>query len=150
MSNTDMHPLLVPRIRVKADYPNSPFKVGDILHEEKNVFAFSVYAPAHLLSRVNGENVYLKLKISKGDIERYPHLFELLPWWAERSVEEMPEYLKDNTIGTIVIKVDRYVKISEEWWFISEANASIGHVSSLRIFIPATKDEYDNYIKSKQ
>ncbi len=24
----------------------------------------------------------------------YPHLFEKLPWYAERSVEEMPEYVK--------------------------------------------------------
>jgi len=66
-------------------------------------------------------------------------------WWNFIKPEDMPEYVKDNVAGRIVIKVHKWVE--NEDCFISDANKDIGHKSRINIFVPATKEEYEAYIK---
>jgi len=66
--------LLKPRYKVIADYPNCPFKVGNIYDED--CFEPEVWK-SNLLSR-------------------YPHIFRLLQWWEDRLPEDLPLYVKDN------------------------------------------------------
>jgi len=60
--------LLMPRYKVIADYPSSPYYVGEIKDRL-------------------GDNV-------AAHFAKYPHLFRKLNWWEERKVEDMPEYVK--------------------------------------------------------
>ena len=41
-----------------------------------------------------------------GLVEKFPHLFKPLPWWYGRTVEEMPQYVKDE--NGEVWKVTKY------------------------------------------
>src|SRR5688572_28451222 len=52
--------------------------------------------------------------------DQYPHLFEPLPWWKDRKVEEMPEYVRSirqeyNFYG---LRVGTVVKV-KEWVLLS-------------------------------
>lgn len=82
--------LLTPRYEVIADYPNSPWEVGDIL-THKLGFTY----------RLNHSEIVRNLP----DIDKYPHLFAPMPWWQGRSVEEMPRYV-ENKSGYILPVVE--------------------------------------------
>lgn len=72
--------LLEPRRIVALDYPNSPFKIGEILEfdEKQNMF----YSP------FEGDKIFYNVSV-----EKYPHIFRPLNWWENRKVEEMPKKL---------------------------------------------------------
>jgi len=66
--------LLNPRFEIIADFPGSPFKVGEIWDATASI--------------VNADD--------------YPHLFRKLNWWENRKEEDMPKKLickaiKDDT-----------------------------------------------------
>jgi len=58
--------LLRPRFEVIADYPESPYPVGEIIER-------------------TGKTTFF---------EKYPAIFKPLPWWSHRKIEDMPEYVK--------------------------------------------------------
>ena len=96
--------LLKPRYKVKADYPGSPFKIGQIL--VLNEFSSDQYwhkhtpeEPIHLDQDEDGET-------------KYPAIFLPIAWHHERSIEDMPEYLLFiDESGTVefVLKVEKYI-----------------------------------------
>ncbi len=67
--------LLIPRVIVTADYPNSPFKIGDILTWDGIIWS------------MNEPQKFVGYLIP----EHNPHLFKPLNWWEKRTVEEMPK-----------------------------------------------------------
>lgn len=87
MDNT--HPLLAPRYKVIADYPRSFYTLGEVIECD---------APDHQLAQ-------------------WPAIFKPLQWWEERTLEEMPMYLKQ--IGRINSEdkpiPDRVIKVSKHW-----------------------------------
>lgn len=90
--------LLKPRRIVELDYPNSPFKIGDILEfdEKQNMF----YSP------FESDKIFYNV-----DVEKYPHIFRPLKWWEHRKVEDMPKRVISTfpeTKGTIksITKMD--------------------------------------------
>lgn len=104
--------LLKPRYKVIGDFPHSSMPVGMVFCKE----------------------------YSDGDFwDKYPHLFRKLEWWEERTVEEMPEYIKIVDTGEVV-KVDTYrLGIG----FIAN-NLTIKKVLSTNT-LPATEQEYLTY-----
>ena len=67
--------LLKPRFKVIADYPESKFKVGEIIQLTWNDPFPDKYG--------GYETFYNK----------YPHLFKKLEWWEDRKESEMPQYV---------------------------------------------------------
>lgn len=138
------HSLLHPRYIVEAQgkklgelpYPNSPYTVGQIIDFSE--------VPEFKSGNVIGAD------LPQSFYDDFPNIFRKLNWWEYRSLDEMPRYLKDVVLGKVVIKVDRYKAINNEWYFISEANKDIEHTQSLNKLTPAAEDEYINYLKSKQ
>jgi hypothetical protein len=65
--------LMKTRFEVIADYPSSPFKVGDIITYDGIVYGM-------------GE----PQKFTR-DPEKYPHLFRKMNWWEKRTSEQMPK-----------------------------------------------------------
>lgn len=142
-----MKNLLTPRCEVIADYFYSPYKVGDIIEpNEKGL--------VHLTTTVqydsfDGQNHDVVNYFPFETVAKYPKLFRSLHWWQLRPVEEMPEYLKDYIQGKIVVKVHKYLTGDLSDGFISDTNKDSGHVSPLHIFVPATEEEYETFIKNK-
>lgn len=69
----------------------------------------------------------------------YPHLFRRLEWWEERDASDMPEYVKQKN-NDFFTKVDKYFydcfrSGDDKYW--------------IRYYLPATEEEYLQYIKSK-
>lgn len=77
--------LMQDRVQVIAGYPNSPFKVGDILWQIPDTDNWYGYY---------GCNV-LQTALIRGEIvDQYPHIFKKLDWWEERDINDMPKYVK--------------------------------------------------------
>jgi len=84
--------LLKPRFEVIAEYPNTPFSIGDVI-----TFDGIVY----------GCNQPQKFERHPQD---YPHLFRKLNWWEHRKIEDMPKKLHCRAI-----KGDTEILYIEEW-----------------------------------
>jgi len=135
--------LLTPRVEVIADYPNSPFKIGQIL----NVDAGQL--------KENGESyMYVQTEHdSSVAVSEYPHLFRMLPWYEKRDIEDMPEYVKTGLINQRFSKVQwkpMYNGDNIESWKISEDGTFWKNIWSIPTIQPATQEEYEAYIKTKQ
>lgn len=133
------HKLLEPRYKVLADYPGSPFKVGEILKLNDSIHP----TYAHF---TNGEK-----GIMVDEIDNYPHLFRLLKWWEERDVKDMPEYVSGLNLHS------RFMVLKVEWRHttylqIRNVEYSEWHAFSLykNILTPATQQEYEAYQSSKK
>ena len=124
--------LTQPRYLVIADYPNSPFNVGNILtqHTQFNKDAYFV----------NG-NLY-----NDRHPEDYPHLFRLLHWWEFRDEKEMPEYVKG--FGNQIYKVHKWKKLKKNV-LATVLEDTIEYQFTAFVCEPATESEYNEYIKNK-
>lgn len=131
--------LLKPRRKVIADYPGSPFKIGDILYWH-NTGQTGTGGNDGFYSLSSHYEISVTL-YPAGQIENYPHLFKPLQWWEEREASEWPEYVKEES-GKIhkVIRMDgnRMVLGNDEEWSV---------VSNVMCFFePATLAEYTDYL----
>jgi len=127
-----MKDLTQPRYLVIADYPNSPFNVGNILtqHTQFNKDAYWV-----------NDNLY-----TDRHPEDYPHIFRLLHWWEFRDEKDMPEYVKG--FGNQILKVQKWVLRKNN--FIAFAlEDTIEYQFNASSCVPATLNEYNEYIKNK-
>jgi len=80
--NLTKEQLLAPRIIVMADYPFSPYTVGEIV-------ALTNY---FVLAKLLGCSYTLP---SNEDLCRlYPKVFRLLEWWEYREISDLPTYVK--------------------------------------------------------
>lgn len=64
-----------PRFEIIADYPDSNFKIGEIIEFDGIIHGTS--EPQKFVRNP----------------EKFPHLFRKLNWWENRKVEEMPKRL---------------------------------------------------------
>ena len=118
--------LLQPRFEVIADYPDSRYKVGEILDRDWGW---------------NGDDV----DGFNNKISDYPHLFRKLQWWEKRKVEDMPMYVKviayENNIKSRevkpVVKVELH-NIVDGFHF----KDTEGRYCNYDICIPSTEEEY--------
>lgn len=130
--------LLKPRWKVIAGYPNGSLSIGDILY--KHIFPET----GNYCYVTNPDILLLGNSMRPGEVENYPHLFKSLAWWEERSIEEMPEYIKDS--GGEVIKVVEWSHNGiGQMWFIEDS----GHGTYAEDFEPATEDQYLTFQKQQ-
>jgi hypothetical protein len=128
--------LTQPRYLVIADYPNSPFNVGNILTQ---------YTQFNKTTYWVNDNLY-----TDRHPEDYPHLFRLLHWWEYRNEKEMPEYVRFESL--LGIEKPSYEHIVA--WDMNNENGFIAINKDVRKFhhnaiTPATLNEYNEYIKTK-
>lgn len=126
--------LLKPRWKVISDYPNQGYaKIGDILNEDD-----------FLIHDENTGEV-----IGKYNPEKYPAIFKKIEWWEERTPEEMPKYLRFSEYWVCKVKTHfqtEYTIYQAETAFIC---ADTGYVYPYRLVIPATEEEYLQYISEQ-
>ncbi len=136
--------LMKPRYKVIADYPKSPYEIGEILYwhntgkawDNINEGFYSLYQEWRPVSTIK---VFLP-----GLIESFPHLFRKLEWWEERTKEEMPEYIYKKVNfgnGKVFYKTSEVLLLDDAYmkWKFGGGYSRID-------FFPATLSDYNNYL----
>ncbi len=131
--------LMRPRYKVVALWPKCKLSIGDILHE------FITLGGA-----VHYRKWGKKSHLLKSEILAHPHLFAPLPWYAERSLSDMPEYVKETKSGSHG-KVTWRGEGSWEYWMCIDQHETGYPMSEWHDRLtPATESEYLTYINSKK
>jgi hypothetical protein len=143
--------LLIPRVLCiggkdgMINYPDSEFVTGEIL-----VFGKSLTRLGNEVKNDNGcfwkqdQSAY----VSKRYTEAFPHLFKTIPWWYGRTVDEMPEYVKNSDIFSMSNgKVYKVIKHEENFVYLEARNNPRFHIEN---FEPAEESEYQEYQKQKE
>ncbi len=106
--------LLLPRWKVIANFPESPYKIGYII-----IYGYF---------RLNNSEYFRR------DLMMYPALFKKLDWWEDRKVEDMPTHIKSIKSGQTFEVIDYSLDYNEvEYW----GSTGEEQVSQLTNFIPA-------------
>lgn len=118
--------LLSPRYKITADYPQNNFTVGYIINYPTNSMCLH--------------------------FDKYPHLFQKLPWYAERKIEDMPEYIKCIT----ECRIPENTILKANWETYDSYPSIVAHRGlrpdfwiEAKHFIPSTQTEYDQFLKNK-
>ena len=121
-------------------YPNSPVKVGDVLELSDT-------------TTINGKTVYYKkyppIHLEVDMLNDFPHIFRPMHWSEDRTLDEMPKYLRRIRSGNEVVKVHEYRLIRGKRWVVPEWAKKVGYDSIVTDYLPATEAEYLEYLKSK-
>lgn len=143
--------LLRPRYKVIADYPESRFTVGDILHR----YDFKTSANGTYTYVTNLDSPLQGSNIKKEYAETLPHLFKKLEWWEERKPEDLPKHVRyDNKVSRIVdIEYDDNNRMYQIEWD-GQGLFHLDNQYQLKGFSfwevePATAEEYTQYITTK-
>jgi hypothetical protein len=148
--------LMKPRWKVIADYPNSPYKVGDLvqLTDLGTTFLCTTtkeWDNANL--DIVDNNRYFHIEY----LEKWNHLFQKLEWWMHRQESEMPEYVKCECTDFIKFKKGQIVRVEKHqsntyfqwvaWLFISADKQGVDPMMNCvhyKNFSPSTETEYLN------
>ncbi len=85
---TNVQGLFATRYKIKNDYPHNPYKIGDIM-VEYTIGGWKVTVTySGSFNDQEQVNTY-----PSNYLDQRPHLFEKLPWHADRDVSEMPMYV---------------------------------------------------------
>lgn len=131
--------LLKPRYIVIADYPEIErhnIKIGDVITTE----ATAMYA----------DKIQDGTPVVAIDHEIFPAIFKKLEWWEEREEEDMPDYVKMSRTNE-VFHVDgrniRHEFSAMRGYFGLKYQTGGGTYigDGEPRFLPATKEEYENY-----
>ena len=124
------------RVKMIADMPNNPFKVGKIITD---------------LGQIEGYNM-----------REYPHLFKFLEWWEDRTEEELltVKYLKakgklyEGEVHEVLRYTAKYFGyhsgVRDAFIGDLDTHSGMGSLRELSYFVPATKEEYLSARKSNE
>jgi hypothetical protein len=141
--------LLAPRYKIIAPYPGmeaEPFHLEQIITLTKNEINEWIHIP---IRHIPGS--YMR----EGFFESFPHLFKQLHWAEDRKIEDMPEYLHyvetDANVAVIFKATPGSFRKFMAYGFTTDHEGFVTGFDNIRIdlFVPATKEEYDEYIKRK-
>lgn len=128
--------LLRPRYKVSDKWPGmhtEPFHVGQIItlqpHKEEDADGF-IYIPDKHMPRSFMWQSFFDL---------YKNLFQPLPWWSEREISDMPEYVKhvNGSVHKVIAHGDNGARLEGSYWAV------------YKNLTPATLAEYEQYLQQK-
>lgn len=126
--------LLKPRYKVIADYPKSVYEVGTIINA----------------GTTSEDCIYCDREGPR--MRHYPHLFQPLPWWSDREISDMPEYVKwdyNPKVDNVNVKglVEKVVK-----WVHGGVGVIVGGSMTISTchWLPATLADYEAYNQQKE
>jgi len=135
--------LLKPRYKVIADYPESCFKIEEIL-QPTNTNGVDDYYYYPREYRCN------EISIS---LNRYPNIFKKLEWWEDRSIEvlrsvkfvKVIEYQGYWRVGDIVPSKFVYQEDKPFGYNLGQWN---DHFHPVYKILPSTQQEYETFKKN--
>lgn len=140
--------LLKPRYKVMSDWPGrKDFVVGEVVTLDKD---FTPEYKKYEIEDCQGKRVYIT-----SFFEMFPLQFKPLPWYAEREVSEMPEYVK--SVEGIVYRTG-WIQgvITENGQQPMKMKLGNGKVdwqvipNIMSFYEPATHEQYIQYTQTKQ
>lgn len=142
MRKENIEELLKPRYKVIADYPGCKFNIGDIVTFVRSVNKYELWVSQ------DGQ------LITFNSFSKYPHLFNKLEWWEERSLEQLNavEYVK-------IIRYEHYWQVGDivpVERFVYEKGRPMGYDLKYNkhhpvySIMPATITEYEAYINQQK
>ncbi len=146
---TAKHPLLFKRYLIKSKYPNSPFRVGDILTETAHYTPAGKLYPMYHCKR-DGKST--KNDLSPKELKDAPLIFEPMDWWANRTKRQMPGYIKSTSVKEFVVKVAAHFVGRRENCFDAKFSGNklgVNVFAYSEFFVPATQAEYDKAVKKR-
>jgi hypothetical protein len=121
--------LLIPRVKVIAPMPFMQDKVGDILYHGSE-----------------GDNHFYGIKrgyisfFTLDEFKQWPNIFEILEWWKDRDVKDMPLFLKKDKNEILKVKSYRAEgRVVTFQWLQNDFFTSD--------FLPATEEDFLNQNK---
>lgn len=130
--------LLMQRYKVIAPYPQSSLSVGDIISFELQHVEIAQY------SALNGTPI--KWAVMEKEVQKYPHLFQPLPWYAEREPGDLPKYIKSKD-GKHIREL---IEITPDGFKVKIEECKKGYrICYNDRWEPATIDEYNEWKQSK-
>ena len=123
--------LMMPRIKVIAPMPLMTNKVGSFLYYLEGSFG---------IKTIMNDQHYYPLEYFK----IWPHIFKICDWWEERTIDEMPEYVKDIRTGHFYKVLQPYH--NSRIWHSDFEMEMIYLQRYASNYLPATKEEYDQFI----
>lgn len=135
---------------VEADYPNSPFMVGEILTLSEKTLDGSQMV--HIEYTDSGRDFWYE-----SDFNQYPHIFRRMHWSEGRKLEEMPRWVKVNYVASIWLEFNSIVgdiincqfRIGD-YGIEMQTETKLFNRRQLHSFTPATEAEYLEYLKTKE
>jgi hypothetical protein len=130
--------LLIPRYKCIAPIPFQPFpdmyNVDDIFTDNGKTAVLNQH----------GDPVCVV------EWEKYPHLFQPLPWWSDRKVEEMPEFVRCIKTPDQIIQPGEVLKVN--WHRTGEGKVENGQwvFCYTNCYEPATLAEYEQWKQSNK
>lgn len=117
--------LMKPRYKVINTYPHSTYQIGETIDGTRAEFL-------------------------KEHFDSFPHLFQKLEWWMDRTPEELPEYVK--RINGFVFKVEYWKGENFKGVPLFSVSDSIDPFGlwDASDYLPATAEEYETYQKLKE
>ena len=143
--------LLKPRVKVMMDYLNSDFAVGTIIEAEEKTTFFTgdlQWITKPILHKNGGKRSQYCMLI----FDAFPHIFKPLNWWEERDLDSMPRYVRciiDG--GSYALPKGGVGKVFR--WREQCADVFVDYKDNCcqtEDFIPATEQEYEEYVNKKQ
>ena len=144
--------LLYPRFLVKVDYPDSPFKKGQIIQmtgKGRRVTFMQLDDDGQedwetdFLETHDGGSVLYGIKA----FTNYPDIFEPLRWWEERRPEDMPKYLESLE----TYPDHHFVEVKENYLTFFEGIKDGEYLEAPYMeYKPSTQQEYESYLQSKK
>jgi hypothetical protein len=142
--------LLRDRIKIIADYPGNKFKVGDILTYSHNFLPTMIVGVGNQIWR-NQEGVI----VSYNKFKDFPHLFQPLPWWSDREIEDLPKYVRchcygseDERVGGVAIVEQGRILNENAIWLLRDDK--ICFMWPLKYLSPISENDYEQYNQQKE
>jgi hypothetical protein len=142
--------LLRPRYKVIAPWPgmlDEPFYFDQIVilqHHKQEDAEWFIYIPN---KSIPASFMYQSF------FDKFPHLFQPLPWWSDREIGDMPEYVSVNPSAG---RFQRVIKVDGEniyWEYRGTEPIRIRNKSGGGTLVdylqPATRAEYEKYLQQK-
>ena len=129
--------LMQDRVQVAMDYPNCPYKVGDILWQIPDTANWYGHYGCNILQTA----------LIRGEIvAQYPHIFKKLDWW-DRGLNDLPKYVKyKKGYGNGWNGIYKVIKWHTNC-FGEGSSHIINHIHiDCKNMLPATEQEYNDYI----
>lgn len=134
--------LLRPRYKVIADYPfRDHFLLNEIIELDQYDDRPHLKLNEWYVTKQKLDGTGLPLNWFESTLNKYPHLFRPLKWWEHREESDMPEYVKDENNN--IHKVKKWISCGMVADYVD------GHSGNSNYTLPATEQEYIDYINSK-
>lgn len=138
--------LLIPRYKVIATWPGmeaEPFRLNQIVTLSAHICDEGLEYIHIPINHMPGS--YMR----QGFFDKFPHLFQSSPWWSDREISDLPEYVKRSDGSVVRVLHYGYSEGEGELYLVMDDLEIPSYMDYLNPQ-PSNLEEYTAYINQKQ